>query len=378
MQRLLRSVRRVRHSVERSGSRHPLGRVESSAFAKRRQKSQARERPAAVLAAIRAQMKPTILLTGKTGQLGSELNRLLPKLGEVIAPERSELDLREPETIRQVMRTAESQLIVNAAAYTAVDAAETDEANALAVNAEAPRLLAQEARKLGAMLVHFSTDYIFDGSKNVPYVETDPPNPLNAYGRTKLAGEEAIRNSGAAHLIFRTSWVYATHGRNFLLTILRLATEREELKIVADRVGAPTCAFDLAEATTRILTDMIAGDKRPFAFAEANGTYHMTAAGQTTWYEFANAILEEARSAPQNLPWLASATKGRPLIARRVVPISTEEFGAPARRPVNSILSNARLKQVFGATLADWRTQLQKCFSPRPVSAYPATILSSG
>ncbi len=323
-------------------------------------------------------MKPTILLTGKTGQLGSELNRLLPKLGEVIAPERSELDLREPETIRQVMRTAESQLIVNAAAYTAVDAAETDEANALAVNAEAPRLLAQEARKLGAMLVHFSTDYIFDGSKNVPYVETDPPNPLNAYGRTKLAGEEAIRNSGAAHLIFRTSWVYATHGRNFLLTILRLATEREELKIVADQVGAPSCALDLAEATTNIFAGMIADDKSRFAFPEASGTYHITAAGQTSWYEFANAILEEARRAPQTLPWLASATKGRPLIARRVVPISTEEFRSPARRPVNSVLSNARLKQVFGVTLADWRTQLQKCFSPRPVSAYPSAILSSG
>src|SRR4029077_12708094 len=140
-------------------------------------------------------------------------------------------------------------------------------------------------------------------------------NPINVYGKTKLAGEEAIRNSGTAHLIFRTAWVYATHGRNFLLTILRLATEREELKIVADQVGAPTCAVDLAEATTRILTGMIAGDKGQFSFPEVSGTYHMTAAGQTTWYEFTNAILEEARRAPQNLPWLASATKGRPLIA---------------------------------------------------------------
>jgi dTDP-4-dehydrorhamnose reductase len=323
-------------------------------------------------------MKPTILLTGKTGQLGSELNRLLPKLGKVIALERNDLDLREPETIRQIMRTAKPQLIVNAAAYTAVDAAETDEANALAVNAEAPRLLAEEAKKIGAMLVHFSTDYVLDGSKKAPYVETDSPNPLNAYGRTKLDGEEAIRNSGAGHLIFRTSWVYATHGRNFLLTILRLATEREELKIVADQVGAPTCAFDLAEATARILAGMIAGDKGQFARPEASGTYHMTAAGQTSWYEFANAILEEAHRAPQNLRWLASVTKGRPLIARRVVPISTEELRSPAPRPANSVLSNARLKQVFGVTLPDWRTQLQKCFSPRPVSAYPSAILSSG
>jgi len=310
-------------------------------------------------------MKPTILLTGKTGQLGSELNRLLPKLGEVIAPERNDLDLRDPETIRQVMRNANPQLVVNVAAYTAVDAAETDEATALAVNAEAPRLLAEEAKKIRAMLIHFSTDYVLDGSKKAPYVETDPVNPLNAYGRTKLAGEEAIRNSGAAHLIFRTAWVYATHGRNFLLTILRLATEREELKIVVDQVGAPTCAVDLAQATTRILTGMIAGDKGQFPFPKVSGTYHMTAAGEATWYDFTKAILEEARRAPQNLPWLASVTKGRPLIARHVVPISKEEFRSPTRRPAYSVLSNARLKQVFGVTLPDWRTQLHQCFASR-------------
>jgi dTDP-4-dehydrorhamnose reductase len=308
-------------------------------------------------------MKPTILLTGRTGQLGSELGRLLPKLGQVIAPGRTQLDLREPEQIRKIMRDANPQLVINAAAYTAVDAAETDEANALAVNAEAPRLLAEEAKKIGALLVHFSTDYVFDGSKETPYVETDAPNPLNAYGKTKLAGEEAIRNSGVAHLIFRTSWVYAMHGRNFLLTILRLATEREELKVVADQVGAPTCAFDLAEATIRILAGMIAGEKSQHPSSEVSGTYHMTAAGQATWFEFANAILEEAGRAPKNLPWLASAPKGRSRMARRVVPISTEEFRSPALRPAYSILSNARLKQVFGVTLPDWRTQLQSCFS---------------
>ncbi len=322
-------------------------------------------------------MKPTILLTGKTGQLGSELSRLLPALGEVIAPERHELDLCAPEQIRQIMRSTKPQLVVNAAAYTAVDATETDEANALAVNAEAPRLLALEAKKIRAMLVHFSTDYVFDGLKKAPYVETDPPNPLNAYGRTKLAGEEAIRDSGAAHLIFRTSWVYATHGRNFLLTILRLATEREELKIVADQVGAPTCALDLAEATARILTGMIIDDQSQFASPETGGTYHITAAGQTSWYEFAKAILEEARRAPQNLPWLASATKGRPLIARRVLPISTEEFHSPTSRPAYSVLSNARVNQAFGIALPDWRFELQSCFSSRPVSAFPSAIHSS-
>jgi dTDP-4-dehydrorhamnose reductase len=324
-----------------------------------------------------AKMKPTILLTGKTGQLGSELHRLLPKLGKVVAPERKELDLREPERIRQFMADAKPQLVVNAAAYTAVDAAETDQANALAVNAEAPRWLALEAKKIGAVLIHFSTDYVFDGSKKAPYVEADSPNPLNAYGRTKLAGEQAIRDSGAAHMIFRTSWVYATHGRNFLLTILRLATEREELKIVDDQVGAPTCAFDLAEATTRIVAGMIGGTKSQFTIPEVSRTYHMTAGGQTTWYEFAKAILEETSRAPQNLPWLTSATKGRPLIARCVLPISTEEFRSPTRRPAYSILSNARLMQIFGVTLADWRTQLQRCFSPESIAAKPPAFLSS-
>jgi dTDP-4-dehydrorhamnose reductase len=319
-------------------------------------------------------VKPTILLTGKTGQLGSELNRLLPKLGEVIAPERSELDLLDPEKILKVMRDVKPQMVVNAAAYNAVDATETDQSNALAVNAEAPRLLALEAKKIGAMLVHFSTDYVFDGSKKAPYVEADLPNPLNAYGRTKLAGEDAIRNSGAAHLIFRTSWLYATHGRNFLLTILRLATEREELKIVKDQAGAPTCAIDLAEATSRILAGIVAGDSSQFPFPEASGTYHMTSRGGTTWYEFGKAILEEARRVPQNTPWLTSATKGRPLIARRVVPISTEEFRSPARRPANSVLSNALLLHAFGLILPDWRTQLQRCFSLRPVSPYPSEI----
>ena len=322
-------------------------------------------------------MRPTILLTGRTGQLGSELHRLLPGLGEVIAPDRKEVDLREPEKIRQIMRNVKPQLLVNAAAYTAVDAAETDEANALAVNSEAPLLLAQEAKKLGAMLVHFSTDYVFDGSKKAPYVETDPPVPLNAYGRTKLAGEQAIRSSGADHLIFRTSWVYATQGRNFLLTILRLATEREELKVIDDQIGSPTSAVDLAEATTAILAGMIARAKDQLTLPSVDGIYHMTAADYTTWYEFAKAILEETASTRQNLPWLTSATKGRPIIARRVLPISTRAFGSPTHRPAYSVLSNARLKEAFGITLPAWRTQLQKCFSPARFPANPPAAVSS-
>ena len=316
-------------------------------------------------------MKRTILLTGKTGQLGSELFRSLPRLGEVIAPDRNELDLRDPETIRLVMRDVKPQLVINAAAYTAVDAAETDEADALAVNAEGPEVLALEAKELGALVIHFSTDYVFDGSNNTPYVESDSPNPLNAYGRTKLAGEEAIRNSGADHLIFRTSWVYATQGRNFLLTILRLATEREELKIIDDQIGSPTSAVDLAEATTAILAGMIARARDQLTLPSVDGIYHMTAADCTTWYEFAKAILEETGSAPQNLPWLTSATKSRPIIARRVLPISTQAFGSPTHRPAYSVLSNAHLKETFGITLLDWRSQLRKCFS---LERNPATL----
>jgi len=322
-------------------------------------------------------MRPTILLTGKTGQVGSELHRLLPKLGEVLAPGRKDLDLLDPAQIRRVMQQAKPQWIVNAAGYTAVDAAESDQANALAINAEGPRLLALEAKKNGAALVHFSTDYVFEGLKMVPYLETDPTNPINAYGRSKLAGEQAIRDSGAIHLIFRTSWLYATHGRNFLLTVLRLATERQELKIVDDQIGAPTCAADVAAATTTILAALMAGTKSQLISPDLSGTYHMTAAGQTTWYEFASAILDEAARATRNLPWLASATNGRPLPAARVLPISTEEFRSPTRRPAYSVLSNACLKEAFGVTLPDWRTQLQRCFSPERFPANPPAAVSS-
>jgi dTDP-4-dehydrorhamnose reductase len=310
-------------------------------------------------------MKPTILLTGKTGQLGSELGRLLPTLGEVIAPERKELDLREPETIRQIMRNANPQLIVNAAAYTAVDAAETDEANALAVNAEAPRLLALEAKKIGAMLVHFSTDYVFDGSKNAPYEETDRTNPINVYGETKLAGEQGIRGSGGPHLIFRTAWVYATRGRNFLLTILRLATEREELKIVGDQIGAPTCAADIAAATAKILTNIYRRNDDACELSKVGGTYNMTAAGEATWYDFTKAIIEEAAHASQDLSWFAAATQGRPLLTQRIIPITASEYGSRTPRPAYSVLSNSRLRQTFGITLPDWRTQLHQCFVSR-------------
>jgi dTDP-4-dehydrorhamnose reductase len=212
-------------------------------------------------------MKPVVLLTGKNGQVGAELLRLLPQLGEVVALGRDQLDLSNPTDIRRIIREVRPQLIVNAAAYTAVDQAETDETTARAVNAEAPGIMAEETKKIGAALVHYSTEYVFDGAKKLPYDEADSANPINAYGKTKFAGEQAIRGSDVPHLIFRTSWVYATRERNFLLTVLRLATEREELRIVIDQVGAPTCASVIAAATAKILTGMLRRNDGDFAFS---------------------------------------------------------------------------------------------------------------
>jgi dTDP-4-dehydrorhamnose reductase len=307
-------------------------------------------------------MKPVILLTGKNGQVGGELLRLLPNLGEVVAPGREQLDLSKPDDIRRTILDVRPQLIVNAAAYTAVDRAETDQTTAQAINQQAPGLMAVEAKKIGAILLHYSTDYIFDGTKRVPYDESDSANPINIYGKTKFAGEQAIRSSGVPHLILRTAWVYATRGRNFLLTILGLATEREELRIVSDQVGSPTCAADLAAATCKILAGVREQNRGQFVNSEVSGTYHISAVGQTTWCDFAKTILEEAEAAPHDLAWLADATKGRQLIVQRVIPISTEEFRSPACRPSYSVLSNFRLMKTFGVALPDWRTQLQRCF----------------
>lgn len=308
-------------------------------------------------------MNPTILLTGKTGQVGSELLRLLPQFGQVIAPDRRALDLLDSGNLRRMVRDIRPQLIVNAAGYTAVDAAENDEAAANAINADVPAVLAEEAKKIGAAIVHYSTDYVFDGSKAAPYEEADPTNPINVYGKSKLAGEQAIRTSSVPHLIFRTSWVYATHGRNFLLTILRLATEREELRIVRDQTGAPTWAREIAVSTAKILAPVIERSSVVSAFSKIDGTYHMTAAGETTWYEFAGMILEEAARVSRGVSWFAEATKGRPLVTKRIVPITTPGYPTPASRPAYSVLSNSRLIRTFGFELPDWRSQLQRTFS---------------
>jgi dTDP-4-dehydrorhamnose reductase len=322
-----------------------------------------------------------ILLTGKNGQAGSELVGLLPAAGELTAIGRGELDLAKPGDIRRMIAQLRPNIIVNAAAYTAVDQAEKEEALARAVNADAPGVIAEEAKKLGAFLIHYSTDYVFDGAKGSPYTEDDPANPLSAYGRTKLAGEEAIRASGAAHLILRTAWVYATAGRNFLLTILRLAAAREELRIVNDQVGAPTSARAIAMATTRLVS---VGGSDPLGFLSLNaGTYHLTAAGETTWYEFALAILEAVRgrgsrvppgASPTCLGWLDAATGGRPFSVKRIVPITTADYPTPARRPAYSVLSNRRFAAKFGFSLPDWRSQLAETVQGQPPLTGPGIV----
>lgn len=308
-------------------------------------------------------MKRVILLTGKAGQIGSELLRLLPELGEVVAPDRDELDLLNAESIRRTVREVRPQLIVNAAAFTAVDAAETHEAEALAINAHAPEVLAEEAKKIDAAVVHYSTDYVFDGSKKTPYDETDPPAPINIYGKSKVVGEQAIRSSGVPHLILRTAWVYSTRGRNFLRTILRLATEREELRVVSDQFGSPTWSRDIAHATVSVLTQLTSRHSPAAnALSSGSGTYHLTAAGETTWYGFSRAIFEEAAEISPDVSWFADATQGRPLITKRITPIATAVYPATALRPRYSVLSNSRVIQRFGVKLPLWRAQLRHIF----------------
>jgi dTDP-4-dehydrorhamnose reductase len=313
-------------------------------------------------------MKPAILLIGTNGQVGRALNRTLPRIGDVTPLDRQRLDLTRPDEIRRAIRAFHPAFIVNAAAYTAVDKAESEESVARAINAEAPAVMAEEAKKIGASLIHFSTDYVFNGLKTFPYNEDDPANPQSIYGRTKLEGERAIQASDAAHLIFRTAWVYATEGRNFLLTILRLATQREELRIVRDQIGAPTLNSELARATTSILAQICGTEGSPFSLPDVSGIYHMTAGGETSWHGFADAILEEAALIPATYPWFAAATGSLPLIARRVIPITTNEFPTPARRPAYSVLSNARLNRAFSIQLPDWRKQLHSVFANPPAA----------
>jgi dTDP-4-dehydrorhamnose reductase len=308
-------------------------------------------------------MKRTILLTGRTGQVGSELLRLLPQIGEVVAPDRNELDLLNRDSIVRAVREIRPELIVNAAAFTAVDAAETQKTAAHAINADAPGVLAQEAKKIGAAVVHYSTDYVFDGSKRAPYEEVDIAVPMNVYGRTKLAGEQAVLGTGVPYLIFRTAWVYSTRGRNFLRTILRMATEKEELRVVCDQFGTPTWSRDIAEATVKILAQLTSqGSLAANSFSRVSGIYHLTAAGETTWFDFAHAILEEAAHLSPAIEWFDKATRGQSLITKKIIPITASEYPTRASRPLYSVLSNSRLRQTFGIELPNWRTQVHLVF----------------
>jgi len=279
-----------------------------------------------------------ILVTGAAGQLGAELVRALAPHGEVTGTDRSQLDLADPSAIVATVRRLKPSLIVNAGAYTAVDLAEKEAALADAVNGVAPGVLAEEAKRAGAVLIHYSTDYVFDGMATTPYVEDAPTRPLSAYGRSKLAGERAVAASGAAAVVFRTSWVYGRRGRNFLVTMQRLAGEGRELRVVDDQTGAPNWCRELARATARVVAPGLS------RLADRRGLYHLTARGSTTWYGFARAILAD-----------------RPSV--RIVPIATSEYPTPARRPAWSVLDATRFERAFGFALPDWRVSLAECLA---------------
>jgi len=290
-----------------------------------------------------------ILLFGKNGQLGWELNRSLQAFGDIVALDVDEADFSEPENLRQVVQQVKPDVICNAVAYTAVDKAETEEALAMNINGIAPGVLAEEALKLGALLLHYSTDYVFDGRKTSPYVETDTPNPLNAYGRTKLAGEIAVQSSNCNYLILRTSWVYASRAQNFLLTMLKLAQEREMLSIVSDQVGSPTSARLISDTTVLCLQQAI---KERHAGIFSSDLYHLTNSGHTSWFGFTEEIVGQA-----------SSQLGVKLALKELKAIPTSEYPTPAIRPMNSQLDLAKLESVFTVKMPDWKKSLSICMA---------------
>jgi dTDP-4-dehydrorhamnose reductase len=285
---------------------------------------------------------PRILLIGKIGQVGWELRRTLAPMARVRCVDYPEIDLTSGDSIRHWVRESRPSIVINAAAYTAVDKAESEQDKAMKINGVAPGILAEEARNAGALLVHYSTDYIFDGAKPEPYVETDPPNPLGAYGRTKLAGDEAIRVVGGAHLIFRLCWVYGARGQNFMLTMMRLAREREKLRVVSDQVGCPTWSRMIAETTALALTQIVAASDP----AALSGTYHLASSGVTSWHGFAQAIV--------NL----MPAEGKKCSA--VEAIQTAEYPTPTKRPAYSVLACDKLKRAFGLRLPHWEDSLKQ------------------
>lgn len=288
-----------------------------------------------------------ILLIGKDGQVGWELQRALSSLGELISLGRQHVDLTDLEAIRSCVRLQRPDIIVNAAAYTAVDKAEIEPEKARLVNELAVRVLAEEALQLDALLIHYSTDYVFDGNKTTAYTETDQAFPLSVYGQTKLGGEQAIRNSGCKHLIFRSSWVYSIHGANFPLTILRRAIERDQIEVVSDSIGAPTSASLIADITAEVLY-RITWD--PLLATSANGTYHLVASGKTSWYEYAQFLVGMAKK--KGLPMKVASNK--------IFPVSADAYKITAKRPKNSQLDNKKLCDRFGLVLPEWNAQVER------------------
>ena len=300
-----------------------------------------------------------VLLFGANGQVGTELRKLLESTCELHAFTRAEADFSQPEQLRGIVADLKPVVILNAAAYTAVDKAESEPELATLVNAASPAALAEEAALYGGLLVHYSTDYVFDGSKSSAWFEDDPTGPLNVYGSTKLAGEQAIAATGGSYLIFRTSWVFAPHGKNFLLTILRLARERDRLTIVADQHGAPTSAQAIARATLGVLDNLSVRQAEPNS--SWAGVYHMTCPGETTWHGFAQAIVDEAAT--------ADLLDGK---RPEVAPIPGAQYPTPAKRPANSVLNNDKLLQKFGIALPHWRRALGEAISELDLSPKPA------
>jgi dTDP-4-dehydrorhamnose reductase len=280
-----------------------------------------------------------ILLTGMNGQVGRELGRSLAPAGQVFPFDHESLDLASPDQIVERVRALKPELIVNAAAYTAVDRAESEPELAMRINADAPRIFAEEALRLGAALIHYSTDYVFDGAKPAPYVETDEPNPINVYGRSKLRGERAILATGCRHLILRTSWVYGARGSNFMVTMLRLARERPEVRVVDDQIGAPTWCRDIASATAQLVGD-----------GKVEGLYHLAARGATSWCGFAREIF--------GLCGITTPVHG----------IQSAQYAAAAKRPANSVLSSQSLQNRSGIALPEWAASLRRCLSDEGLS----------
>jgi dTDP-4-dehydrorhamnose reductase len=299
-----------------------------------------------------------ILILGRTGQVARDLQILLPPVGSVSCVGRPEFDLSQPDSIRELIRQRRPDVLINAAAYTAVDRAESEPDMAMKINAEAPGIMAEEAKRLGSLFISYSTDYVFDGKKSAPYVEGDAPNPLNVYGASKLAGDRAIEAVGGSYIIFRTSWVYSATGRSFLNTIVKLATEREELRVVDDQIGAPTWSRDIAAATTQVIrqsmTSAGAGQNASEALRDRRGIYNLTAEGSVSWCGFAMAILEETKKQRKSHGGLAGIT-----------PISTSQYPTPARRPLNSRLLNNKIHEVFGVVLPPWRESLTRVITEK-------------